>query len=105
MCLILFYTNWIPIDCGQNPANSWPIDPPKSQFRDATVPTKTDNSDWWFQAIRICHLRPVDETKKTTGTPKNGTRKSHQIDVDHLSCNKIQLQWVIWCPLHTSGAI
>ena len=39
---------------------------------------------------------PVDETKKTTGTPKNGTRKSHQIDVDHLSCNKIQ--WVIWCP-------
>lgn len=29
MFLLLFYTNWIPGDCGQNPAKSWSIDPPK----------------------------------------------------------------------------
>jgi hypothetical protein len=75
MFLLLFYTNWIPIDCGQNPANSWSIDPPKSQFRlrDATVPT--DNSDWWFLAIRICHYRGMKQ-KKQPEHPKTAQGKA-----------------------------
>jgi hypothetical protein len=75
MFLLLFYTNWIPIDCGQNPANSWSIDPPKSQFRlrDATVPT--DNSDWWFQAIRICHYLWMKQ-KKQPEHPKTAQGKA-----------------------------